>query len=95
LGEGFEDVKFAEFALNAERDQALLTVVDEADVARSALLNASQFVIQNGDGFGIQFFGGLDDFDFFSPDSDLDDDFPRYLDAILAADQTGVIDLDD
>ncbi len=94
LGAGFEGVDFAELVLNEDRDAALLTIVEENTV-RTARLSADDFVVANGDGFGVQFFGGIDDLDFHDVSSGLSGEFPEYLDTIAAARDAGVIDLDD
>ncbi len=93
LGAGFEGVDFAEFVLNGDRDAALLTIVEE-NVVRTARLSADEFILANGNGLGVQFFGGIDDFDFFSASNDVSNEFPDYLDTIAAARDAGVINTD-
>ncbi|MFK8111487.1 MAG: Ig-like domain-containing protein [Rubripirellula sp.] len=69
-GAGFEDVVFGELVLNAERDAALLTVVEEDGDVLTARLNSDQFVVTS-DGLGVKFFGGKDDFQFANAEGDL------------------------
>ncbi|MCG8651360.1 MAG: Ig-like domain-containing protein, partial [Pirellulales bacterium] len=83
IGEGFEGVQFAELALNDAKDEALLTIIDEFGAVQSARLEDAQFLSANGDGIGVQFFGGLDDFDFVDEDpSALKAEFPTYRNAV-------------
>lgn len=80
---GFEDVRFAEFALSNDRDTALLTVIEENGNVMSAILSSDHFVV-TADGRAVQFFGGMNDLSFFDPESvaSIQNDFPSYRDAI-------------
>ncbi len=70
MGEGFTDVKFAEFTLNATRDAALLTIIGQDNVARTARLDSNHFVA-SADGRSVRFFGGQEDFTFVNSDAAL------------------------
>jgi thiamine phosphate synthase YjbQ (UPF0047 family) len=86
-GEGFEGVKFAEVSLNDERDAALLTIIEDDGDVLSALLSEDQFVVSH-DGMGVQFFGGMDDFDFVEASAVAGegfDDYRKTIDRILAS----------
>ena len=69
-GLGLSGVRFAEIALNANRDAALLTVIEDSGSVRTARLSGDQFVVSN-DGTAVQFFGGMEDFDFSTSAEDL------------------------
>jgi hypothetical protein len=86
LGSGFDDpsdpAKFVQLVLNAERDAALLTVVQEDGGIMSARLSSDHFVV-SADGLGVQFFGGLNDFEFFdSSSSAIEQEFANFRNAI-------------
>jgi Bacterial Ig domain/Dockerin type I domain/SdrD B-like domain len=85
---GFEDAAFVEIALSQDRDQALLTVLEEDGDLKTALLSSDQFVLSS-DGRAVRFFGGLDNLTFISDnDDDLQQDFPSYrrlIDQILGS----------
>ncbi len=70
MGQGFTDVKFAEFTLNATRDSALLTIIGQDNVARTARLDSDHFVA-SADGRSVRFFGGQEDFTFVNSDAAL------------------------
>lgn len=63
-------MKFAEFTLNTTRDSALLTIIGQDNVARTARLDRNHFVA-TADGRAIRFFGGQEDFMFVNSDADL------------------------
>jgi hypothetical protein len=77
LGSGFDGITNAELVLNAERDAALLTVIDEFGQVRSALIDSEHLWVSS-DGMGVQFLGGLNDFVFFDTDSPLNDGFDNF-----------------
>ena len=82
VGEGFDGIQFAELALNDAKDAALLTILREDGSTGTARLSDAHFVV-SPDGRAVQFFGGLDDFDFFSTTSDiLEDEFGDFRTAI-------------
>ena len=79
---GLDGVRFAELALNAQQDAALLTIIGDDGSIESARLSDNQFVVSN-DGLSVQFFGGLEDFDFAaSPDDLLTQEFENFRNAI-------------
>lgn len=81
-GSGFEGIVFGELVLNSERDAALLTVIEEDGDVMTARLNSEHFIVSN-DGTGVQFFGGLNDFDFVNADTDLvQQEFANFRNAI-------------
>ncbi len=81
---GFDGVRFAELALNGTQDAALLTILMEDGTVQTAQLSQDFFVVSN-DGTAVQFFGGIEDFDFAdSPSELLAQEFIGYLDAIDA-----------
>jgi hypothetical protein len=85
-GSGFEDAAFVEIALSNDRDQALLTILEEDGDLRTALLSSDQFILSS-DGSAVRFFGGMDNLTFLpDDDGDLQQDFPGYrqlIDRIL------------
>ncbi|MEM9368103.1 MAG: Ig-like domain-containing protein [Planctomycetota bacterium] len=74
---GFEDVTGIELALNAQRDQALLTVVRRDAPDLIALVGSSQLRASE-DGRAVELLGGLEDFD-----------YQANLDAVIASDFAG------
>ena len=81
-GLGLEGVEFAELSLNDDQDAALLTVLDEDGNVRSARLSSDHFVVSR-DGSAVQFFGGIEDFDFAdSSESLLRQEFATFRNAI-------------
>ena len=83
LGDGFDGVEFAELSLSQDHDAALLIIVDENGLQRSAELSEEDFVVTD-DGRGVQFFGGIDDL-FGDHDSAEFPNAGNLLDAILAS----------
>ncbi len=83
-GEGFDGVVFAELVVNQDRDAALLTIIEEDGDVLSTRLSADHFVVSGGNGLGIQFFGGINDFDFVaaSNDASIHEEFAQYRNAI-------------
>lgn len=83
-GEGFDGVVFAELVLNDDRDAALLTIVEEDGDVLTARLSEEHFVVSEGNGLGVQFFGGIDDFDFIDAAANgaAHSEFANYLDAV-------------
>ena len=90
-GLGFENgVKFVEIALNDSRDAALLSVLDSNDDVKIARLSDDQFVVSR-DGSAVQFFGGMEDFDFNDTASALlQQEFPTFRNAIDQAMADGI-----
>ncbi len=81
VGSGFEDADFVEFVLNAERDAALLTIVEDG-VVSSARLTSDHFVV-TPDGMGVQFFGGMNDFVWINSGADaFEEEFANYRNAV-------------
>ena len=75
-------VQFAEVALNQRQDAALLTVIDDNGTVRTARLSSDSFVVSN-DGTAVQFFGGVEDFEFSeTPEDLLTQEFATYRNAI-------------
>ncbi len=80
---GYDDVKFAELAMSNDGDSAILTIIEDDGDVMSALLSSDHFVVSH-DERGVQFFGGMNDFDFREAGAlpfD-EDDFPTYRDAV-------------
>ena len=84
-GSGFEDVEFAQVAVNEEGDSALLTMISQDGSVRTARLGEGQFLAIN-DGNGgrsVQIFGAPEDFEWVgSVDDLLASEFGDYRDAI-------------
>ncbi|MGB7343141.1 MAG: cadherin-like domain-containing protein, partial [Pirellulaceae bacterium] len=81
-GLGLDGVRFAEIALNAERDAALLTVLEDDGDILTARLRRDQFLV-SADGTAVQFFGGMEDFEFAASTNDLlTQEFATYRNAI-------------
>ena len=81
-GLGLDGVRFAEIALNESRDAALLTILEDDGDVLTARLNDDEFIVSS-DGRAVQFFGGLEDFDFFSTnDGALTQEFENFRNAI-------------
>ena len=81
-GLGLTGVQFAEVALNQRQDAALLTVIDDNGTVRTARLSSDSFVVSN-DGTAVQFFGGVEDFEFSeTPEDLLTQEFATYRNAI-------------
>ena len=84
-------IKFAELALNAEQDAALLSVLKSDNTVETVRLNSDQFVVSN-DGRAVQFFGSISDLlaTGSSPQDLISEEFPTFLDAIDQAIAQGV-----
>jgi len=84
LGDGFEDARFVELAVNADRDAALLTVLNEDGSVESSLLSGNNISIRS-DGKVVGLLGDRDD---LTPVTDsapaLAAEFGDYRDAIDA-----------
>lgn len=78
---GFEGVVFAELTLNQARDAALLTVVEEDGDVLVSRLDDLQFVV-TPNGRGVQFFGGMNDLDFFDADDSVEQEFTNFRNAV-------------
>jgi hypothetical protein len=78
---GFEDAVFAEFVLNSQQDAALLTIVEEDGDVLTARLTEDHFVL-TPNGRGVQFFGGMNDFNFFEADGSAEQEFANFRNAI-------------
>jgi hypothetical protein len=84
LGAGYEDVQFAEIALNDSRDAALLTILDNDDMVTSLRLTRGQFAIGSG-GQTVRVIGAPDDFAIATGSrAALEAEFGDYRDAIDA-----------
>lgn len=83
---GFDGASFLELVLNEARDEALLTVIESSGAVRSAILSGDDINV-TADGMGVQFFGGLDDHDFFDAGSETSDfaNFRNAIDQILGS----------
>ncbi|WP_160148148.1 cadherin-like domain-containing protein [Rubripirellula obstinata] len=82
-GEGFEDVVFGEVILSSFGDTAVMVIVREGASAPEAATLDSEFFIQAAGSRSIQFFGGVDDFDFNEVDGALGSvDLARYQAAV-------------
>lgn len=87
---GLAGIRFAEVALNAQQDAALLTVIENDGTIKSARLSSDHFVLGHNGG-AIQFFGGLEDFDFAaSPSNLITQEFATYRNAIDKALSEGI-----
>jgi hypothetical protein len=84
FGAGFEDVRFAEIALNARKDAALLTMLRDDGTVESALLTGNDFALSRN-GQVIRLLGGADSFTPASADEALlEAEFGDYRDSVDA-----------
>ena len=67
-GEGFEDVVFGEIVMSTFGDSAVMVIVRDGASAPEVAIIDSEFIIGSSGGQSIQFFGGLEDFDFTAID---------------------------
>jgi methyl coenzyme M reductase subunit C len=82
-GEGFEDVVFGEVILSTFGDSAVMVIVREGATAPEVATLDSEFFVQSSGGRSIQFFGGVDDFDFNPVDGEVGSiDLARYQAAV-------------
>lgn len=85
LGAGYEDIKFAEIALNDARDAALLTVLDDDDTVTTMRLTKNQFAVSST-GKVVRVLGSPEDFAVVTtPQNVLESEFGDYRDAVDAA----------
>ncbi len=91
LGDGFEDVRYAELSLNDDRDAALLTVLNDDGSIVSSILSGDNLAV-GSDGKVVGLFGDMDD---LKPVVDssavLEAEFGDYRDAIDAIIGSGTV----
>ena len=87
VGQGFDDVKYAsiEMLSGSDQDIALLSVLlENGNVLSTNIQRANALLGPNGD--SVQFFGGIDDFDFIQHSQNVDTygEFMSAVDEILS-----------
>ncbi|WP_218933777.1 Calx-beta domain-containing protein [Rubripirellula lacrimiformis] len=83
LGAGYDGVESAEFVLSDSGDTALLVIVEEGESTPSVARLSAEYFVVTPDGRGVQFFGGLDDFDFVpSSNEAISEEFSNFRSAI-------------
>ncbi|TWU57387.1 Calx-beta domain-containing protein [Rubripirellula reticaptiva] len=82
-GAGFDGVEAAQFVLSDSGDSALLIIVGENATSPSIAVLSSDYFVVTADGRGVQFFGGMEDFNFSSTTDELiNEEFSNYQNAI-------------
>ncbi|MGB7326276.1 MAG: Calx-beta domain-containing protein [Rubripirellula sp.] len=82
-GAGFDGVEAAQFVLSDSGDSALLIIVGENATSPSIAVLSSDYFVVTADGRGVQFFGGMEDFNFSSSTDELvSQEFSNYQNAI-------------
>ncbi len=80
--DGYEGVSYLELNLNAERDAALLTIIeDDGDILSARLTEGKDFTV-NSAGTSVQFYGGRDDHEFFDALGSPSDEFENFRNLI-------------
>ena len=91
MGNGFENVRYAELALNGDRDAALLTVLNEDGSVESSILSGENLAV-GSDGKVVGLFGDSDGLKpVLDSSTTLAAEFGDYRDAIDAIIGSGAV----
>lgn len=85
VGRDFGNAKFVELLMNADRDEALLVIVQNDLSTKTAMINSDHLAVAgSGNDVRVDLFGGVNDFVFTDVDdmTDITDLYPEYQDAI-------------